>query len=148
MGISVMLPRPFVEKRLDETRMRVMVPKPRTTRTQKGWIIENASATGKTYPEWDDAEECYRLPKAHLANFVEESLAEWGRCTVRLEFKNSERCGSACWYAEGDSCTCSCLGKDHGSYGNPGEGIYGGWQEVSSSTTKRGTKIVTYRITR
>ncbi|MFF0704981.1 hypothetical protein ACFYVC_32230 [Streptomyces tendae] len=140
------LPQPSVEKRPDETRMRVRIPKPDYGH-KKGWIIRHASATGLTFPDWDDEERCYRVPKMHLAQFINAAVEEWGDCSVRLAFNTQERCTPACKHGTGAACTCSCLGANHGAARNGGEGVYAAWERVSDVTDETaGLRIVTFRV--
>lgn len=114
------------------------------------WISNNASAIGRTYPEYDEDRRCYEVVTSHMANLLEEMVDEWGFATVILEYQASgkETCSTNCHIANGINCSCSCLGRDHGKDTDFGSGVYGAWELVNEKVKLGGSlRTVVYRVT-
>lgn len=73
----------------------------------------------------------WELPKAWFNDFVDRSLARYGRVYVVQPYRHQEVCAPACMNAQGHECQCSCMGANHG-VGNDGS-----WYEVSESFATR-----------
>lgn len=82
-------------------------------------------------PEWNAEKACWELPKAWFNDFVDRSLAHFGKVYIIQPYREQEKCAPACQNALGHECECSCMGANHGA-GNDGS-----WFEVSDTFATR-----------
>lgn len=85
----------------------------------------------RTYPIWFADKKYWELPKAWFDDFVDRSLAKYGKVYIIQPFREQEKCAPACQNATGHECQCSCMGLHHGA-GNDGS-----WFEVSDAFATR-----------
>ncbi|HTY69916.1 MAG TPA: hypothetical protein VMH36_24890 [Alphaproteobacteria bacterium] len=105
-------------------RLRVRLPYAETNRQ---WLQNHRRIS----PVWVGAQKYWELPKAWFNDFVERSLARYGKVYIIQPFREQEKCAPACLNAVGHECQCSCMGANHGA-GNDGS-----WFEVSDAFATR-----------
>lgn len=82
-------------------------------------------------PDWIASGKYWELPKSWFNDFVERTLARFGKLYVIQPYREQEKCSPACLNAAGHECECSCMGANHGA-GNDGS-----WFEVSETFATR-----------
>ena len=82
-------------------------------------------------PEWIGENGYWEIPKAWFNDFVDRSLAKYGRVYIIQPYRVQEKCASACRNAAGHECQCSCMGVHHGV------GDDGSWFDVSDTFATR-----------
>jgi len=63
----------------------------------------------------EPAAKCYSLARGWFNAIVQEAIKSCGRVYVIHPYREHERCAPACWHALRADCSCSCMGKNHGS---------------------------------
>jgi hypothetical protein len=109
-------------------RLRARVPFAKTN----GQWLQNGR---RISPVWFDQGKYWELPKAWFNDFVNRSLARYGRVYIIQPYREQEKCAPACQNAKGHECQCSCMGLYHGA-GNDGS-----WFEVSDTFATRWTEL-------
>jgi len=105
-------------------RLRVRIP---YSETNCEWLQNGR----RTSPLWVANKKYWELPKAWFNDFVERSLAQYGKVYIIQPYREQEKCAPACQNATGHECECSCMGVHHGA-GNDGS-----WFEVSDAFSTR-----------
>jgi hypothetical protein len=105
-------------------RLRVRLP---FAETNRQWLQNGRRLS----PDWIASKKYWELPKAWFNDFVERSLAKYGKVYVIQPYREQEKCAPACQNATGHECQCSCMGLYHGA-GNDGS-----WFEVSDTFATR-----------
>ena len=78
----------------------------------RAWLREGH----KGKPEWQAQFTCWKLPRAWLDDTVKRLLKRFGQLYLIQPHNAMEKCAPACLTAHGIECTCSCLGRNHGSH--------------------------------
>ena len=81
--------------------------------------------------KWLPSNKYWVLPKAWFNDFVDKTLAKFGKLYVIQPYREKEVCAPACQNAKGHECQCSCMGAHHGTGGG------GGWFDVSDTFAVR-----------
>lgn len=105
-------------------RLRARVP---YSEDNREWL-QNAR---RSTPQWIDEHRYWELPKIWFNDFVDRSLARYGKVYIIQPFRKQEKCAPACQNAIGHECQCSCMGQHHGA-GNDGS-----WFIVSDAFATR-----------
>jgi hypothetical protein len=105
-------------------RLRARIPYAETNRE---WLQNGR----RTPPVWIASKKYWELPKTWFNDFVERSLAQYGKVYIIQPYREQEKCAPACQNAIGHECQCSCMGLHHGA-GNDGS-----WFEVSDAFATR-----------
>jgi hypothetical protein len=96
----------------------------------------------RTNPEWNSKFRCWKVPQSWLDDVIRRALQRYQRVYVIQPFREEEKCAPACRSARGFKCTCSCMGKHHGS-----EGDGSGWFIVSETyQVRRGDRVLACRL--
>ncbi len=94
-------------------------------------------------PEWNKVEKHWELPQAWFNDFVDRSLAKFGKAYIIQPYREQEKCAPRCRSALGHECNCSCMGQNHGSENSTG------WFDVSDTFSFRwgGERIASRLLT-
>jgi hypothetical protein len=115
-------------------RLRVRLP---YAETKRHWFQNER----RTSPVWIASGKYWELPKAWFNDFVDRSLAKYGKVWIIQPYREQEICAPACQNAIGHECQCSCMGLYHGA-GNDGS-----WFEISDTfATRWGTQQLACRL--
>jgi hypothetical protein len=115
-------------------RLRVRIP---YAETNLRWLQNGR----RMLPTWIASKKYWELPKAWFNDFVERSLAQYGKVYIIQPYREQEKCAPACQNATGHECQCSCMGLHHGA-GNDGS-----WFEVSEAfATRWGNRELACRL--
>lgn len=86
------------------------------------WLTGLGTHPGK----FDQETKTWRIARERLQELLKAMLARWRRPVhVFADFNTKERCATSCQEAQGDECTCSCMGRYHA-----GGRYLEGWREV------------------
>ncbi|MER6778513.1 MULTISPECIES: hypothetical protein [unclassified Streptomyces] len=77
----------------------------------RAWI--HSALSDRMRPEWNRAAKRWEIAKPHLRPLVEALAERFGEVDVYLQFSLLEQCHHKCQTANGDDCTCSCMGENH-----------------------------------
>jgi hypothetical protein len=92
-------------------RIAVAVPYSKGTRL---WLREVCGPG--TRPEFDRERKVWTVARPHFRRIVEALASRYGIVDVYVDHTVRSVCGKLCREAEGDDCTCSCLGDNHGAH--------------------------------
>lgn len=84
---------------------------------------------GLIRPEWNGPRRRWLVARPHLQCVVQALALRFGSVTVQAEFSTAMQCDTRCRGAQGDDCTCSCLGENH-----QGMATWYRWQQVGDTT--------------
>ncbi|WP_344287210.1 hypothetical protein [Streptomyces synnematoformans] len=98
--------------------------------TNRAWLLDELGSQ-RIRPDWnkDVTPGRWEIAKPHLRTLIEALADRFGEVDVYLEFSTTERCDRRCQRAEGDDCTCSCRGENHG-----GSAYWQRWVQVGEDT--------------
>jgi hypothetical protein len=119
-------------------RIAVAVPYSKGTRL---WLREVCGPG--TRPEFDRERKVWTVARPHFRRIVEALASRYGVVDVYVDHTVRSTCGKLCREAEGDDCTCSCLGDNHGAHSWRRE-----WHQVDEHWLIRNEKMRRrYRVT-
>jgi hypothetical protein len=131
---------PWVRRNYDETRLWVWMPY--QDGSNRRWILEELGA--RVRPDWNREAKRWEIARPHLATITAALAERFGEVDVYLEFSTTERCDWRCEQADGDDCTCSCMGDNHG-----GSAYWRRWRLVGDTTlVDVGRKVRHYQVRR
>lgn len=86
----------------------------------------------------------WTISRTHLTVVAEAIAVRDGEVRIEMHYSTSEQCDARCQNADGDDCTCSCEGANHGT------GDHAAWTPVGETTLVRstGTRVVERVLTR
>lgn len=94
----------------------------------RAWIHEICGS--RTRPEWEaQPTSAWRIARPHFRRVVDALVERFGEVDVYVDISARDRCDTRCRDAEGDDCSCSCLGDNHG-----GAAYWKNWIEVGETT--------------
>lgn len=102
--------------------------------SNRGWLHRHLG--DRIRPELEGAG-VWAIARPHLRHLIEGLVDRFGHVDVLLDFRQTERCDTQCRDAQGDECTCSCLGTNHG-----GAAYWQDWIEVGETTLVAPGEIV------
>lgn len=116
-------PLPWVHRPVTE---RLRTKMPFREGGNRGWLHEHL---GERIRPKHVGQGVWTIARPHLQHLIEGLVGRFGRVDVLLDFRQSERCDTRCRDAQGDDCTCSCLGTNHS-----GAAYWQDWIEVGDTT--------------
>ncbi|MCB5910375.1 hypothetical protein [Streptomyces pinistramenti] len=123
--------RPWVRRNVGEQRLWVWMPY--QGGSNRRWILEELGA--RVRPEWNKPAGRWEIARPHLCVLTGALAERFGEVDVYLQFAATERCDTRCQEAQGDDCTCSCMGENHG-----GAAYWRTWLLVGDTTLVDGAR--------
>ncbi|SHM80149.1 hypothetical protein [Streptomyces yunnanensis] len=106
----VAVARPWARRNIGEQRLWGWMPY--EGGSNRRWLLEELSA--RIRPEWNKPARRWEIARKRLWVLTGALAERFGKVDVCLQFSTSERCDICCQQAQGDGCTCSCMGEHHG----------------------------------